>query len=297
MVLSMFTLLFACTGGPSDGTTPIEPVEPVVETPATDPDTPPNGRIDLSGTQPPEDLLGTSWSVTLSEPLYQDLHTVQLKLHEGQLWCYEEVRTGRNVAMFKKDHSKLSSKEDWTTHKDVADELFMPEGRLDGAVIHGYAWPSEGKNEDELKALSRKRAAEYESWLKTAFADPREASAEVRVQMDSRTYPHIETVAHGSAFTNWEQDDGVHTVPGAQLVLSGERADSSTVKAVEMEEVGSFSRSVERLCNNPKDPTGENPRTLRVAAGELSCVTQEGSGVWTEAYEKLSEVCGFEADE
>lgn len=292
MVPSMFALLIACTGTPTDADAPLDPVVP-------DPGTSelPEGRIDLSKEVPPEEVLGTSWSVTLQEPYYDDSRSLQVKMHEGQLWCYAQVETAQNVALFKRKSSKLDSKEDWVNHKDVANELIMPKGTLDGAEIHGFAWPSEGANEDARVALARKRAQAYESWLKRSFENPRDSSDEVRVQMPSRDYPNIEVVVHGSAKTNWEQDETAPKVLGAQLVLRGGQADVSTVQAVTVDDLGSFARSIERVCTNPRSPTGENPRTLQVQAGEVSCTTRDGSGVWTEVYDHMVQACGVTWEE
>jgi len=292
MVLSMFALLIACSGTPTEVDPPLEPV---VANPGTS--DLPEGRINLGQDVPPEEVLGNSWSVTVQEPHYDDSRSLQVKMHEGQLWCYARVDTAQNIALFKHKNSKLDPKEDWVDHNDVANELIMPKGTLDGAEIHGFAWPSEGDNEDALVALSRKRAMAYERWLKEAFENPRDSSDEIRVQMPSRVYPNIEVIAHGSALTNWEQDATTPKVVGAQLVMRGAQADVSTVQAVTVDDLGSFARSIERVCNNPRDPTGENPRTLQVQAGDISCTTRDGSGIWTEVYDRMVQACGVDWDE
>lgn len=283
MVPAMWMLLFACTGGPE----PLEPVEPVEVEP-----TQPDGRIPVTSPDAePKDVLGAGWSVTYLEPTWDTTYTVQVKEHQGAFWCYESFTSGKNLTLFKHGSSAFPAKEDWVDYKDVADEILMPDGGLDGATIYGYAWPSEAKDEAGLKALARKRAESYETWLKKAFASPLKASVLVRVEIPPRTYPQLDVVTNGSAMTSWELDPEAQTVAGAQLVLQGARPDTATVRAVEFEDISRFGRAVERLGNVAKDPTGDNPKTLRVNAGDITYTAMSGSGSWEDVADQLLEVC------
>jgi len=281
MVADMLMLLLACTSEP-------EPQVPIVN---PEVDTKPE-RIEIESTATPEDLLGKGWSVTLQEPLWEASRTVQLQEHDGTIWCYVARKTGRNMTNFKHGKSSFPSREDWVNYRDISDELLMPKGKIVGATIYGFAWPSECKDEPACKALAKKRAQAYESWLKSAFSMPMESSLEVRVEIPARDYPHVETIANGTELSNWEVDPDAREVAGAQLTLRGEKPDISTVAPTTMEDLTSFARAVDRLGNVAKDPTGDNPRTIHANARDLSFVAMDGSGSWEDVYDHIVTACG-----
>ncbi len=282
MVAHMLMLLFACTGEP-------EPKDPIVEPVDTKP-----VRIEVESTATPEELLGRGWSVTVQEPVWETSRTIQIKEHEGAIWCYVARKTGRNLASFRHGKTTFPTKEDWVDYPDIADELLMPKGALVGASIYGFAWPSECKDEPACKSLAKKRAQAYERWLRGAFHMPMESSIEVRVEIPERDYPHIEILASGSDFTNWEIDGETRDVPGAQLTLRGEKPDISTVALAALEDLASFARAVDRLGNVAKEPTGDNPRTIHANGAEINFVSMDGSGSWEDVYDHIAGACGVE---
>ena len=62
------------------------------------------------------------------------------------------------------------------------------------------------------------------------------------------------------------------------------------------EDISRFGRAVERLGSVAKDPMGDNPKTLRVNAGDISYTAMAGSGSWEDVADQLLEVCATQTD-